>query len=655
MHNKTYIFTFLLLSAIPGYSSELTTIPEKVSLETIREQVARNEELINPIKMSYTVKKSRKGERQLPVGGGGKRARGRTFSHVDYIWAHDGEKHFARTDYFYGPNEPASSDVYVFDNDITTRGKMPDLMEGTINNFDRFDWYNVMVAKLGLRPFEGLHKLSEILVPEYASLHDEIQMLNGHQTYVVDAKRPTYPHYFARIWIDTQRRMPLQIWYYFEKHPARGDEKSISQINNIELHQLPNRAWIPVKGLRTLIHSNYISYEYISVDINSITTRSKDIPQALFELYFPDGARIHNVLTGLISIKGKLPKTYEQIIKTGGSYIAGTVVDVNGTPIPETVVRPMAIQTQQNDGTSDYRLLHPEEMICSVTDSKGRFAVELDEKGLYEFNLYPKDFVETNVRNIPPGEHDLKVTLEKGGTISGRVVHFERGKKVPIANIEVTAEGERFFTLRTGRLKAITDSQGRFQIRYLSTHLPRRSDSQYHARPWQIKCGPASETILFEEGQSLKEVELVLKPNPSMAAPLIGKKLPGFEGIKINLNMDQIQDKMILLCFFDMNQRPARRCIEELGKQTEQFKQKGVVVIGILAAEVIPEDFNKWLKTSNIHFPIGIIEGQPSKIIFNWSIQSLPWLILTDKGHNVTEEGFSINELSERLKQIDGG
>jgi hypothetical protein len=35
----------------------------------------------------------------------------------------------------------------------------------------------------------------------------------------------------------------------------------------------------------------------------------------------------------------------------------------------------------------------------------------------------------------------------------------------------------------------------------------------------------------------------------------------------------------------------------------------------------------------------------------NWGVKSLPWLILTDKNHVVTAEGFSINELDERVKQ----
>jgi hypothetical protein len=251
MYGKMHILAILLLTATTEYNSQPSALPYKISLETIREQVARNEKLIDPIKMSYTVKKSRKGERQLPAGGGGIRARGRTFSHINYIWAQDGKKHFARTDYFYGPNELASSDVYIFDNDITTRGKMPDLMEGSINNSDRFDWNNVLFAKLGLRPFEGQYRLSEILVPEYATLHDKIEILNNRETYVIDARQPDYPPYFARIWIDKLRGMPVHINYY-HKHPSRNDERLIGEISDIELYQLPNGAWMPVKGVRSI-------------------------------------------------------------------------------------------------------------------------------------------------------------------------------------------------------------------------------------------------------------------------------------------------------------------------------------------------------------------------------------------------------------------
>ena len=47
----------LLVMATIGYSADSAKFPEQTTLEMLRKEVARNEELINPIKMSYTNKK----------------------------------------------------------------------------------------------------------------------------------------------------------------------------------------------------------------------------------------------------------------------------------------------------------------------------------------------------------------------------------------------------------------------------------------------------------------------------------------------------------------------------------------------------------------------------------------------------------------------
>jgi hypothetical protein len=258
--------------------------------------------------------------------------------------------------------------------------------------------------------------------------------------------------------------------------------------------------------------------------------------------------------------------------------------------------------------------------------------------------------MDTEIRDVPLGEHNLKVTLEKGGTVTGRVVKIEKGQKVPVPDIEVKAETGRFVTLRMDRLKAITNVQGRFQIRYLSTKLfTRNPDKQQQYRPqhWNIRCGPITKSILFEQGVNTQEVELILKPDPSTAAPLAGKKFPDFEGIKINLNPDQIQDRMMLICFFDMNQRPARNCVLQLSKRAQELKAKDIVVVAVQASKT--EKLDEWIKENNIPFPVGIIEGDTDEIKFNWSVQSLPWLILTDKEHIVNTEGFALTELEEKI------
>ncbi len=49
-----------------------------------------------------------------------------------------------------------------------------------------------------------------------------------------------------------------------------------------------------------------------------------------------------------------------------------------------------------------------------------------------------------------------------------------------------------------------------------------------------------------------------------------------------------------------------------------------------------------------------MFEGDENKIAIAWGVKSLPWLILTDKDHIVSSNGFSLNELDEKLKQPDG-
>ena len=58
----------LLVVTSAGYCAESGT----VTLDTVRALVARNESLLNPIKMSYTVKKSRTGERPQSTRGPGR-------------------------------------------------------------------------------------------------------------------------------------------------------------------------------------------------------------------------------------------------------------------------------------------------------------------------------------------------------------------------------------------------------------------------------------------------------------------------------------------------------------------------------------------------------------------------------------------------------
>lgn len=120
-------------------------------------------------------------------------------------------------------------------------------------------------------------------------------------------------------------------------------------------------------------------------------------------------------------------------------------------------------------------------------------------------------------------------------------------------------------------------------------------------------------------------------------------------GINIDFGPSQARDRMILVCFWDMEQQPSRYCVTQLAKQAEQLKNQGVTVVVVQASKIDETALNEWVKKNNIAFPVGMVQGDEDKTSFSWGVQSLPWLILTDKQHIVQAEGFSLNELNQKI------
>ena len=132
-----------------------------------------------------------------------------------------------------------------------------------------------------------------------------------------------------------------------------------------------------------------------------------------------------------------------------------------------------------------------------------------------------------------------------------------------------------------------------------------------------------------------------------------GNCLPGFDGIKIDLGAEKAKNKIMLVCFFDINQRPSRNCLLQLSTKAQELMTKDVVVVAVQASKVDDSVVNEWVEKNNIPFTIGMIQGDEEKIRFTWGVRSPPWLILTDKKQTVTAEGFAINELDEKIKNLN--
>ncbi|OHB65336.1 MAG: hypothetical protein A2Y77_15900 [Planctomycetes bacterium RBG_13_62_9] len=133
---------------------------------------------------------------------------------------------------------------------------------------------------------------------------------------------------------------------------------------------------------------------------------------------------------------------------------------------------------------------------------------------------------------------------------------------------------------------------------------------------------------------------------------LVGKPLPSWEGIRLALDNESIKDRAALVLFWDVNQRPSRRCMDLLAGKAESLRRADVVAIAIQAAKADESSLHEWIKNRSIPCSVGMIVGDAEKVRSAWAVQSLPWLILTDRQHRVRAEGFSIEKLTDVLSVL---
>jgi len=215
---------------------------------------------------------------------------------------------------------------------------------------------------------------------------------------------------------------------------------------------------------------------------------------------------------------------------------------------------------------------------------------------------------------------------------------------MPVQNAEISAYGDG----QPHRRGIMTDAQGRFVVEgvcegaiQIYAHARDRSPVEYGHTA--TEAGATDVTIVLKKSSSPS------LHSSEQAPSLMGKSLPELNSIEIDYNFDRAYEQMILVCFFDMQQRPSRNCISRLVERAGQLRQNGISVITVQASKVDEDTLDEWLKENNVPFTIGTIRDNEEQVRFNWGVKSLPWLILTDKKHVVVAEGFSVNELGEKI------
>lgn len=282
------------------------------------------------------------------------------------------------------------------------------------------------------------------------------------------------------------------------------------------------------------------------------------------------------------------------------------------------------------------------------TNSAGSFEVRAIPTE-HRYNVYARaegygeKIVEAHADNALDNQLDVgKLTLALANlSVSGVVVDAD---DKPVADARISASGEG----QPHRYNIQTDAEGKFTIEKICAGRIRISANT---------SGKARLYGSVESEGGATDVKVVVSERPSSTryVPkqppyLVGKALPELKELKIELLPADVNDKMILICFWDMQQRPSRYCIRQVAKKAEQFKQQGVTVVAVQASKIDENTLSQWVKKYNIPFPVGMVKGDAEKTHFTWGVRSLPWLILTDRKHIVTAERLGLAELDAKIE-----
>lgn len=326
-----------------------------------------------------------------------------------------------------------------------------------------------------------------------------------------------------------------------------------------------------------------------------------------------------------------------QIILKPALSITGQVTDPKGVGIPAArLVLWVRIRNMVTRCGSEI-----------VTDSQGRYgmrAVPPEQMGFeYRVSFNSSGYGDKQIERVsitgqPGTEVEMKklilqpadqsisgVVVDAKGKPAGRVPIFLHGAGQPIRN-------------------TATDSQGRFIIRRICKG-PLRIQASFDSSPG------GSGSIKAEGGDQDVKIILGQERVHTKYISLTGKQLPDLKDFGIDLWSADAGNKMILVCFWDMNQRPSRNCLLQLSTRAQELKAKDVFVVAIQAAKVDQNTLGAWVTENNIPFPVGAIQGDEEKTHFAWGVRSLPWLILADAEHIVRAEGFGISELNQKIRE----
>ncbi|MBN1973528.1 MAG: carboxypeptidase regulatory-like domain-containing protein [Sedimentisphaerales bacterium] len=320
-----------------------------------------------------------------------------------------------------------------------------------------------------------------------------------------------------------------------------------------------------------------------------------------------------------------------------GIIISSKVVDVNGTGIQNADITLVIWGSESGFGTRESAKINSDGSFEIRALSDGfRYSVQANADGFGERSITINTSEAVNERiDLEP------LVLEVANlSVSGIVVdQFDQ----PISNARIVGHGNGQPSMR----ETYTNTKGEFTLDGLCAGGINLQVQKEGPEPLiGLKAAKGGD-------KDVKMVVSILNPQgrlvPRQPSSLVNRSFPNFESIEIEFSPEQSKGKRLLICFWDIEQRPSRNLVTELAKRADELTQKGVIVLLIHSSEVTVDELKKWLDEYKIPFISGRVVKDFERTLFKWNVRAQPWLILTDGNAKILSEGFNFSELSDRL------
>jgi hypothetical protein len=245
--------------------------------------------------------------------------------------------------------------------------------------------------------------------------------------------------------------------------------------------------------------------------------------------------------------------------------------------------------------------------------------------------------VDRNLRfeNVPPGTYEgFEVHFLLAGRVEGTVTD---GSGKPLRDVEVVVNPP-------GYIQKVNE-EGRF-----TSEAAPGADVTVTVRKGRDQVLLITEPFRLQEGE-IVEKNLMVTGGAYGAGPSpVGRQMPVLASLGVGATPDALEGKRVLLCFFDMNQRPSRRFVPELAARARDLEKNNVVTFLIHAGQADKNAVEQWLRERSVPFATGTVSGDTTRLVKDWTVQALPWLVLLDEKLALAATGFDLQQLDENLK-----